>query len=74
MERDREMHYFEYEFKINPEILSMITLLHEYKGRQELLSGANQDELTTLESMVKKEMAESSTLRGGYQDGYTPNF
>lgn len=33
-----------------------------------------QDELTTLESMVKKEMAESSTLRGGYQDGYTPNF
>ena len=33
-----------------------------------------QDELTTLESMVKKEVAESSTLRGGYEDGYTPNF
>ena len=33
-----------------------------------------QDELTTLEQMVKKEMAESSQLRGGYQDGYTPNF
>lgn len=33
-----------------------------------------QDELTTLEQMVKKEMTESSQLRGGYQDGYTPNF
>ena len=53
MERDREMHYFEYEFKINPEILSMITLLHEYKGRQELLSGANQDELITLTKIAK---------------------
>lgn len=33
-----------------------------------------QDELTTLESMVKKEIAESSQLRGGYEDGYTPQF
>ncbi|MCR4623842.1 MAG: Fic family protein [Alphaproteobacteria bacterium] len=47
------MHYFKYEFEINPEILSMITLLHEYKGRQELLSGANQDELTTLTKIAK---------------------
>ena len=53
MESDREMHYFKYEFEINPEILSMITLLHEYKGRQELLSGANQDELTTLTKIAK---------------------
>ena len=47
------MHYFKYEFEINPELLSMITLLHEYKGRQELLSGANQDELTTLTKIAK---------------------
>lgn len=33
-----------------------------------------QDELNTLEAMVKKEMAEQSQLRGGYEDGYTPNF
>lgn len=32
------------------------------------------DELRTLESMVKKEIAEASSLRGGYEDGYTPNF
>lgn len=32
------------------------------------------DELTTLESMVKKEIAETSQLRGGYEDGYTPSF
>lgn len=53
MESDREMHYFKYEFEINSEILSMITLLHEYKGRQELLSGANQDKLTTLTKIAK---------------------
>lgn len=53
MESDREMHYFKYEFEVNPEILSMITLLHEYKGRQKLLSGANQDELTTLTKIAK---------------------
>ena len=47
------MHYFKYEFEINPELLSMITLLHEYKGRQELLSGTNQDELTTLTKIAK---------------------
>lgn len=29
-----------------------------------------QDELNTLEQMVKKEMAESSQLRGGYEDGF----
>lgn len=33
-----------------------------------------QEEVTTLESMVKKEIAESSQLRGGYEDGYIPNF
>lgn len=33
-----------------------------------------QDELTTLESMVKKEIAETSQLRGGYEDGFTPNY
>lgn len=33
-----------------------------------------QDELTTLESMVKKEIAETSQLRGGYEDGYLPSF
>lgn len=33
-----------------------------------------QDELTTLESMVKKEIAETSQLRGGYEDGYIPSF
>ena len=32
------------------------------------------DELRTLEGMVKKEIAEASSLRGGYEDGYTPNF
>lgn len=32
------------------------------------------DELKTLEGMVKKEISETSTLRGGYEDGYTPNF
>lgn len=32
-----------------------------------------QDELSTLESMVKKEIAESSQLRGGYEDGYQPS-
>ena len=32
-----------------------------------------QQELQTLESMVKKEISESSQLRGGYQDGYTPS-
>lgn len=32
------------------------------------------EELKTLEGMVKKEIAETSTLRGGYTDGYTPNF
>ena len=29
-----------------------------------------QDELNTLEQMVKKEMAESSQLHGGYEDGF----
>lgn len=33
-----------------------------------------QDELNTLESMVKKEIAETSQLRGGYEDGFTPNY
>lgn len=33
-----------------------------------------QDELTTLESMVKKEIAETSQLRGGYEDGFIPNY
>lgn len=33
-----------------------------------------QDELKTLEGMVKKEIAEQSSLRGGYEDGYIPNF
>jgi hypothetical protein len=33
-----------------------------------------QDELTTLESMVKKEISETSQLRGGYEDGYLPSF
>ena len=32
------------------------------------------EELRTLEGMVKKEIAEASSLRGGYEDGYTPNF
>ena len=33
-----------------------------------------QDELKTLEGMVKKEIAEASSLRGGYEDGYTPKW
>lgn len=33
-----------------------------------------QDELTTLEEMVRKEIAETSQLRGGYEDGYTPRM
>jgi hypothetical protein len=32
------------------------------------------DELNTLESMVKKELAETSSVRGDYEDGYLPNF
>lgn len=32
------------------------------------------DELITLESMVKKELSESSQIRGGAEDGYHPNF
>lgn len=32
------------------------------------------DELTALESMVKKELAEQSTVRGGAVDGFQPNF
>ena len=56
------MHYFKYEFEINPEILSMITLLHEYKGRQELLSGENQDELTTLTKIAKIQRKEKRRI------------
>ncbi len=32
------------------------------------------DELKTLESMVKKEIGEASSLRGGYEDGYLPSY
>jgi hypothetical protein len=33
-----------------------------------------QDELVTLEGQVKKEIAETSSIRGGAVDGFTPNF
>ena len=32
------------------------------------------EELTILEAQVKKELQESSTIRGGAVDGYQPNF
>lgn len=33
-----------------------------------------QEELKTLEGMVKREIAESSNIRGGYESGFEPNF
>ena len=32
------------------------------------------EELVLLESQVKKEISESSSIRGGAVDGYMPNF
>jgi Fic family protein len=47
------MHIFRYEIELNSEILPMITRLHEYKGRQDLLIDANKDELKTLVDIAK---------------------
>ncbi|MCR5224476.1 MAG: Fic family protein [Alphaproteobacteria bacterium] len=47
------MHIFRYEEKLNSEIVSMLTKLHEYKGRQDLLINANKDELRTLVDVAK---------------------
>ena len=42
-------------------------LINAAKG---LLQADKEPILNTLEQMVKKEMAESSQLRGGYEDGF----
>lgn len=47
------MHIFRYEIELTSEILSAITRLHEYKGRQDLLIDANKDELKTLVNIAK---------------------
>lgn len=47
------MHIFRYEIELNSEILPMITRLHEYKGRQDLLIDAHKDELKTLVDIAK---------------------
>lgn len=47
------MHVFRYEVNLSSEILSAITKLHEYKGRQDLLIDANKDELKTLVNIAK---------------------
>lgn len=47
------MHIFRYGIELNSEILSAITRLHEYKGRQDLLIEANKDELKTLVDIAK---------------------
>ena len=47
------MHIFRYEIELTSEIFSAITRLHEYKGRQDLLIDANEDELKTLIDIAK---------------------
>lgn len=47
------MHIFRYGIELSSEILSAITRLHEYKGRQDLLIEANKDELQTLVDIAK---------------------
>lgn len=47
------MHNFEYTPELSAEVVSMITKLHEYKGRQKLLFNAHQDEIRTLANVAK---------------------
>lgn len=70
--------FIDYFHNINPEERDEMTGKPIFKVKDIMAEISSlskvQDELKTLEGMVKKEIAEASSLRGGYEDGYTPNF
>lgn len=47
------MHDFKYIPKFTPEIVTMVTTLHEYKERQKLLSDVHRDEINKLTNIAK---------------------
>ncbi len=58
------MHSFNYEIisqrYLTPEIVSLITKIHEYKGRQDLFIEANKDELNSLLKVARIQSTGSS--------------
>lgn len=70
--------FIDYFTNIDPEERDLLTGKPIYKVKDIMAEIASlskvQDELVTLESQVKKELAEVSTIRGGAVDGFTPNF
>lgn len=50
---DREIHSFKYSPELTPDIVLMLTELHEYEGYQKSLSNVHKDELRALESVEK---------------------
>lgn len=72
---DKFMDYFH---NIDPEERDQLTGKPIFKVKDIMAEISSlskvQEELNTLENMVKKEIQETSSLRGGYVEGYTPNF
>lgn len=70
--------FIDYFTNIDPEERDVLTGKPIYKVKDIMTEIASlskvQDELSTLESQVKKELAEVSTIRGGAVDGFLPNF
>lgn len=70
--------FIDYFTNIDPEERDLLTGKPIYKVKDIMAEIASlskvQDELVILESQVKKELAEVSTIRGGAVDGFTPNF
>ena len=72
---DRCINYFE---TVDPQERDEINFkpIYKMKDIQSELSNLNKvhEALVILESQVKKELSESTSLRGNVEDGYTPSF
>ena len=68
--------FVDYFTNIDPEERDEVTNKSIYKVKDIMAEISNlskvYDELKALESQVKKELAEKSTLRGGATDGFVP--